>query len=715
MMAFFLAFGIFFPSDAVGEIAAAGNIPEIAYGIPPHGSRDDHLCNFADTPSIPSSRIPRWVAPPVEELANYTATMSLGRWARDGVQLDQVRAAAMANPLCMSLRIINGHVLAKGGAGAVQRAKQPFMNSRYNNFLELVEMAIASKHIPDLELAWCPGDCALGNPEHMNNHGREAAASCPGVNRPGFGTGHVSDLPTFTPVGCLGSDAIAAPMQYDRPGVIPFSMSWQSWSETQQHMLQAATAAAPAVKEQIIFRGRTNTHCWDGVNGSSWASSQNCGRSTLFKHGLDHPDAIDFTHSRVDMINSTGDGAFNEYRYSIVVEGNCGWADRTKVQLHMAPALFIQQSFCKEIYSFALQPWVHFIPVDYFLHSVYNAWVWAQGHRDDVAQVVENAHNFARSALSVDANVATIRRLLELYSAAQRFTIPSTEVAHEEGFLPATEFKFRGITAQDARASGLCTAPKWHREVAWTSTDRRIFEWAQRRHGDVDQWNFFHIPKCAGSSLIFALEDSATKAGLEVCNGKSNARSLCRNSNASLVHGHQFFGLGNDARKRGLIFRSFTFLRHPVPRVQSLYNYIRESKPHPKHAETLNMSIIEFVQSNQEASNEMTRMLCGLACSSTTNAKDALALSKQHLLEEFAFVGLQECFHESNTILSSLLPWVPHGLAQIFTNAGRERSDLTYAEKQTIIHHNTWDLELYQFGVEMFRASYLAHTTSRSA
>ena len=133
------------------------------------------------------------------------------------------------------------------------------------------------------------------------------------------------------------------------------------------------------------------------------------------------------------MVNSSGDGAFNDFAYSIVIEGNCGWADRAKVQLHMAPALFLQQSYCREIYSFGLQPWVHFIPVDYFLNSLYTAWLWAQDHPDDVARIVENAHEFARSALSVHANVATAQKLLELYAAAQHFTPPSIEAAQSPG------------------------------------------------------------------------------------------------------------------------------------------------------------------------------------------------------------------------------------------------------------------------------------------
>ena len=147
--------------------------------------------------------------------------------------------------------------------------------------------------------------------------------------------------------------------------------------------------------------------------------------------------------------------------------------------------------------------------------------------------------------------------------------------------MPASEFKFRGVEAEDVRSVGVCTALKTSGKW-WSSADTRVAEWSRKQLVEVGQWIFFHIPKCAGSSLADALSETAAKAGLEVCNGKSNARSICKDSNAAFVHGHQFFGLGDDARERGLAFRSFTFLRHPVARVVSLYDYIRRKKNHPR-------------------------------------------------------------------------------------------------------------------------------------
>ena len=117
---------------------------------------------------------------------------------------------------------------------------------------------------------------------------------------------------------------------------------------------------------------------------------------------------------------------------------------------------------------------------------------------------------------------------------------------------------------------------------------------------------------------------------------------------------------------------------------------------------------MEFVRSNAEAPNEMTRVLCGSACSATTTAAAAVAVAKQHLLDEFVFVGLQGHFQESEAILASKLPWTTHGgLAELRDNvAPKTRTTITHHETKEILTQNAWDFEVYQFGLEMFRASF---------
>mmetsp|Transcript_15942 Transcript_15942/g.36991 ORF Transcript_15942/g.36991 Transcript_15942/m.36991 type:complete len:372 (-) Transcript_15942:246-1361(-) len=268
------------------------------------------------------------------------------------------------------------------------------------------------------------------------------------------------------------------------------------------------------------------------------------------------------------------------------------------------------------------------------------------------------------------------------------------------------------------------------------------------------QWNFFHVPKCAGTSLTRALKAAAAARGVKVCDGKSSAEGECRDFGAGLVVGHQFYGLVPVTRERGLASIYFTMLRHPIPRVASLYNYIRSSRHHHLHSRVMSMSLVEFVGSERggEASNEMTRMLCGPRSGPESHRcagdrSHALLKAKQHLAQDFAAVGLQECFEESVELVSEAVPWIgswrglvgptsshssgarhagrrekegsPSGaggpavvkvpglsgapLNRASAEAARQASELSAGEMRAILDLNEWDLELYEYALSLFR------------
>ena len=274
---------------------------------------------------------------------------------------------------------------------------------------------------------------------------------------------------------------------------------------------------------------------------------------------------------------------------------------------------------------------------------------------------------------------------------------------------------------------------------------------------------FFHIPKAAGTSLTKVLVASAIQHGLDVCNGHGNAEHECldatiRSSTTSaasearpnlFVHGHQYQGLSDAARsprevKTGLSRQAFvTILRHPIARVVSLYDYIRWSKHHHAHAAVINMTLLAFLESpyhGGEASNEMVRMFCGprhgpKAERCSNDGPFAVAEARRHLLLNFAAVGLQECYPESTKVLESVIPWADKlpvasanraadnkDLGFTKNNNSYEEPQLTQAELAAVAALNTWDLELFEFGVRLFRARLVGltraahgHSTQNSA
>lgn len=219
----------------------------------------------------------------------------------------------------------------------------------------------------------------------------------------------------------------------------------------------------------------------------------------------------------------------------------------------------------------------------------------------------------------------------------------------------------------------------------------------------------FNLPTIAMSTY------QANFCGIEMCSHISNADQACRNSIAPLVKGHQYYGLIPLARSMGIQAYYFTVLRHPLSRIPSLYRYIKKSIGHRLYHQVKNMSLVEFVDGESVASNGMTQMLCGKRHDAKCSVDHdyAIETAKKHLFDDFAFVGLQECYKESTAKISRLLQWVPAtgGLKALNENRGQAASPqssapaLSWEQADRILHRNDWDVELYEFGLRLFRAS----------
>jgi hypothetical protein len=112
------------------------------------------------------------------------------------------------------------------------------------------------------------------------------------------------------------------------------------------------------------------------------------------------------------------------------------------------------------------------------------------------------------------------------------------------------------------------------------------------------------------------------------------------------------------------VAKYFTFFRHPEARIVSLFHYIRTDKNHHFNKKVLAMDFTEFVTSSICTENENVRMLCGsrsrnddLRCS--FDREHALAEAKRHLLEDFMFVGIQECINQGLEVLKALPRYKP--------------------------------------------------------
>lgn len=72
-----------------------------------------------------------------------------------------------------------------------------------------------------------------------------------------------------------------------------------------------------------------------------------------------------------------------------------------------------------------LEPWVHYVPLDYRLETIDAALDWADAHVDDIAMLVENAHAYAHEVLSSAAIEEYFEQLLVGYAALLRYELPT--------------------------------------------------------------------------------------------------------------------------------------------------------------------------------------------------------------------------------------------------------------------------------------------------
>ena len=128
------------------------------------------------------------------------------------------------------------------------------------------------------------------------------------------------------------------------------------------------------------------------------------------------------------------------FKYAVVIEGSCGWADRLKwvLALGLVPILqvpsarlfhshpmkmalltqevaCVQETRCVEWYTPMLQPWVHYLPVDGQLNDLVAVIKWAQQNDDAVWRMSQAGMEFATNVISRVGMVYYTQRLIRGY------------------------------------------------------------------------------------------------------------------------------------------------------------------------------------------------------------------------------------------------------------------------------------------------------------
>jgi hypothetical protein len=221
---------------------------------------------------------------------------------------------------------------------------------------------------------------------------------------------------------------------------------------------------------------------------------------------------------------------------------------------------------------------------------------------------------------------------------------------------------------------------------------------------------FNHIPKTGGITLLTICRSNLAAAQVSPHLTEHEIRLIpaARYERYTLVVGH--FSIVTQAafcRSR----YSMTLLRDPIQRIISAYTYWRLAVEHnPVTAKAKEVSFADFVRYFMDSpaiiQNPYTYHFAGIGRDFPRYPADASALlaAAKDNLTAFDFVGICEEFERSARLLCGALAWhlptpIPH--------ENRTSGDKLGIDPQTmemLRDYNRLDLELYAYGVNLFRA-----------
>ena len=241
---------------------------------------------------------------------------------------------------------------------------------------------------------------------------------------------------------------------------------------------------------------------------------------------------------------------------------------------------------------------------------------------------------------------------------------------------------------------------------------------------------FIHIAKTAGTTLNYLLErelynnsvfgaydntlDPRSRSGTGVFEAETVFQKLrieeqARGAPFRFVSGHMRFGLHKHLDRPSMYI---TFLRDPVERVTSAFNYVRSRGWLPEDSSLLDFVKMDFLGN----SNAMVRQLVDDpsldASTDPALRSDARAVAerdyiqaKKDITQRFLFAAPVNRFDEALIVLAEHYDWPLEKLYYVSENITPKRgpkADITSEVVSLIIDRNRWDKELYDWAKKRF-------------
>lgn len=214
---------------------------------------------------------------------------------------------------------------------------------------------------------------------------------------------------------------------------------------------------------------------------------------------------------------------------------------------------------------------------------------------------------------------------------------------------------------------------------------------------------FFHVGKAGGSSLRDILKRYYNKENVYTISSKNNKKaereftelSPAELAGIKLLMGHMHFGLheyfpGADAKY-------FTFLRHPVSRLISSYEYAKRHPFHQAHKKFSKANLTFEESLGFMTFNRVTMQLAGVQDKKIPCNDNFYNQAIENLERHFVFVGLMEKFNESVLLLAKTLDWtyVPPFMRKNVGNS--DKTPVSQALKEKIAGLEYYDMKIYNY------------------
>jgi hypothetical protein len=121
----------------------------------------------------------------------------------------------------------------------------------------------------------------------------------------------------------------------------------------------------------------------------------------------------------------------SKFKYTVIVEGNCGWADRFKSFLSMGSLCFVQVTPCKEYYGLLAKPFIDYLPVAGNLQNLTEAIAWARSNEQEAQKIALNGIKFSDKFLTEASMQCFMRELFLAYQSRFQGAVSLSELVRQ--------------------------------------------------------------------------------------------------------------------------------------------------------------------------------------------------------------------------------------------------------------------------------------------